>query len=117
MVGIDRPVYVPSQHKHNHYSVQDRKNFLGSHSCNFVNTNFLRTKLLHAYTNYVYIVIAKYQSAPKAVVGIDRHVYVPSKHKHNPYSVQARKIVQVLVNNIFLSTKLLHAYTQCVFIV
>ena len=48
-------------------------NCLSSHSCHFVKIIFLRTKLLHAYVQCVYIVSEKYQIVPsKAVVGVDR---------------------------------------------
>ena len=48
------------------------ENCLSSHSCHFVKDYFFQTKLLHAYVQCVYFVLAKYQIAPsKAVVGVD----------------------------------------------
>ena len=64
------------------------KNCLSSH---IVKKNFLRSKLLHAYVQCVYIVLAKYQIVPsKAVVGVDRPMKAPSMHIQKPY---LRKIV------------------------
>ena len=62
------------------------KNCLCSNSCHFVNNYFFRTKLLHAFVQYVYIVAEKYQIAPsKAVVGVDRPIKVLSMHKQKQY--------------------------------
>ena len=47
---------------------------------------FFQTKLLHAYVQCVYIVLAKYQIAPsKAVVAVDRPMEAPSMHIQKPY--------------------------------
>ena len=46
---------------------------------------FFYTKLLHAYAQCVYIVLAKYQIDPsKAVVGVDRPMKALSMHIQTP---------------------------------
>ena len=61
------------------------RNCLSFNSCNFVKNYFFQTKLLHAYVQYVYIVVAKYQIAPsKVVVGVDRPMKAPSMHIQKP---------------------------------
>ena len=45
-------------------------------SCHLVRNYYFQIKLLHAYVQYVYIVVAKHQIVPsKAVVGVDRPVF------------------------------------------
>ena len=51
------------------------ENCLSSNSCHLVSNYYFQIKLLHAYVQYVYIVVAKHQIAPsKAVVGVDRPI-------------------------------------------
>ena len=94
------------------------KNCISSHSCHFVKNYFFWTRLLHAYVQCVFIVSAKYQIAPlKAVVGVDRHMEIYAYTKpllgKNCISSHSCHFVKI----IFLWTKLLHAYVQCVYIV
>ena len=71
-----------------------REKLSSSHSCHFVKNYFFLTKLIHAYVQWVYIVLAKYQIASsKAVVGVDRPMKAPSMHIQKPY---IGKIVKVL---------------------
>ena len=61
-------------------------NCLSSHSCHLFKNYFFQTKLLHAYVQCVYIVLAKYQIAPsKAVVGVGRPMKAQSMHIQKPY--------------------------------
>ena len=64
-----------------------RKNSLSSHRCHFIKKySFFLTKLLHAYVQCVYIVLAKYQIAPsKTVVRVDRPMKAPSMHIQKLY--------------------------------
>ena len=79
------------------------ENCLSSNSCHFVKKYFFLTNFLHAYFQYVYIVVAKYQIAPlKAVLGVDRPLKALSMSIQKPYK---RKIVQVLIA-VILSKKL-----------
>ena len=67
------------------------ENCLSSNICHFVKNYFFQTKLLGAYVQYVYIVVAKYEIAPsKAVVGVDWPIKALSMHIQKPYK---RKIV------------------------
>ena len=62
------------------------ENCLSSNSCHLVRNYFIQIKLLHAYVQYVYIVVAKHQIAPsKAVVGVDRPIKALSMHIQKPY--------------------------------
>ena len=63
MVGVNRPMKAPS--------IQIQKPCLGK-IVKIIKNYFFRTKLLHAYVQFVYIVAAKYQIAPsKAEVEVD----------------------------------------------
>ena len=90
-----------------------RKICLSSHSCHFVNNNFLSNILLHAYVKYVYIMYTRYPIAPsKAVVGVDRHIKAIKNHRKICLSSHSCHFV----NNNFLSYIPLHAYVQYVYI-
>ena len=80
-------VLLPSQ-RYTKAIKNHRKICLSSHSCHFVNNNFLSTILLHAYVQYVYIMYTRYQIAPpKAVVGVDRHIKALSMHIQKPLRI------------------------------
>ena len=83
VVGVDRPMKAPTLH------IQkpcQGENFLTSNSCHLVRNYYFQIKLLHAYVQYVYIVVAKHQIAPsKAVVGVDRPIKALSMHIQKPY--------------------------------
>ena len=49
------------------------------------------------------------------MVGVDQPVYVPSQHKHKPYSVQARKIVQVLTAVISSKLIFVNQTSSCIY--
>ena len=92
VVGVDRPMKAISMH------IQSciKENCLNFHSCNFV--NLFLTKLLHAIVQRVYIVKAKYCTAPsKAVVGVDQ----PIKHFLSVYT-------KALLGKNFLSSQSCH---------
>ena len=62
------------------------ENCLSSNSCHLVRNYYFQIKLLHAYVQYVYIVVAKHQTAPsKAVVGVDWPIKALSMHIQKPY--------------------------------
>ena len=69
MVGVDRPMKALSMHIKSFI----REKLSKFSQLSFCQNYFLRTKLLHAYVQCVYIVLAKYQLVPsKAVVRVDR---------------------------------------------
>ena len=87
VVEVDRHIKTPSMHIQKPLRITG-KFVLSSHSCHFVNNNFLSTTLLHAYVQYVYILYTKYQIAPsKAVVGVDRHIKALSMHIQKPLRI------------------------------
>ena len=62
------------------------ENCLSSNSCHPVRNYYFQIKLLHAYVQYVYIVVAKLQIAPsKAEVGVDWPIKALSMHIQKPY--------------------------------
>ena len=62
------------------------ENCLSSNSCHLVRNYYFQIKLLHAFVQYVYIVVAKHQIAPsKAVVGVDWPIKALSMHIQKPY--------------------------------
>ena len=62
------------------------ENCLSSNSCHLVRNYYFQIKLLHAFVQYVYIVVAKHQIAPsKAVVGVDQPMKALSMHIQKPY--------------------------------
>ena len=83
VVGLDRPMKAPSMH------IQKAllgENCLSSNSCHLVRNYYFQIKLLHAYVQYVYIVVAKHQIAPSiAVAGVDRPMKALSMHIQKPY--------------------------------
>ena len=101
VVEVDRHIKTPSMHIQKLLRItgkfvyaytkaikNHRKICLSSHSCHFVNNNFLSTTLLHAYVQYVYILYTKYQIAPsKAVVEVDRHIKALSMHIQKPLRI------------------------------
>ena len=76
------------------------------------------TKIINSFMhmfNVSTFVSAKYQIAPsKAVVGFERSIKALSRHIQKPYKVL---IAVILSKKHFFSTRLLHAYVQCVYIV
>ena len=72
---------VTKQNYHQEYKGHT-KSLISSH---FAKNKFFGMILLHARTQYIYIVCAKYQKASvKALVQVDFNVYPLSKHKQNP---------------------------------
>ena len=89
--GVWQPctVYAYTKAIKNH-----RKICLSSHSCHFVNNNFLSTILLHAYVQYVFIMYTRYQTAPsKAVVGVDRQIKTLSMHMQKPLRITGKFVL------------------------
>ena len=88
VVGVDRHMKTLSIYAYTKAYKNHRKICLSSHSCHFVNNNFLSTILLHAHVQYVYIMYTRYQIAPsKAVIGVDRHIKALPMHIQKPLRI------------------------------
>ena len=83
MVGVDLPMKAPSMHIE---KALLGENSLSSNSCHLVRNYYFQIKLVHAYVQYVYIVVAKHQIGPsKAVVGVDRPIKALSMYIQKSY--------------------------------
>ena len=117
MVGVERPIKALSMHIQKSYMVVIVLALIAVILSKII---IFSTRLLHAYVQWVYIVSAKYQIAPsKAVVGVERPIKALSMHIQKSYMVViVLALIAVILSKIIIfSTRLLHAYVQCVYIV